>query len=46
MGFCEYAEIIKVAQGTALICQVCGTRLALSRELAKTILIQPVAATR
>ena len=42
MGFCESAEIIKLSQGAALVCQVCGTRLALSKELAKDILIEPV----
>ncbi len=42
MGFCESAEIVKLSQGAALVCQVCGTRLALSRDLAKDILIEPV----
>jgi len=42
MGFCESAEIIKLSQGAALVCQVCGTRLALSRDLAKDIMIEPV----
>lgn len=42
MGFCESAEIVKLSQGAALVCQVCGTRLALSKELAKDILIEPV----
>ncbi len=42
MGFCESAEIIKLSQGAALVCQVCGTRLALSKDLAKDILIEPL----
>ena len=42
MGFCESAEIVKLSQGAALVCQVCGTRLALSKDLAKDILIEPV----
>ena len=42
MGFCESAEIIKLSQGAALVCQVCGTRLALSKDLAKDILIEPI----
>ncbi len=41
LGFCEDAEIIKISQGTALICQVCGVRMALSKGLAKQILVQP-----
>ncbi len=46
MGLCESAEIVKVSQGTALICQVCGTRLALSRDLARDIIIESVGAKR
>lgn len=42
MGFCESAEIVKLSHGAALVCQVCGTRLALSKELAKDILIEPL----
>ena len=42
MGFCEYAEIHKVADNGALICQVCGSRVALSRKLAKGIMVQAV----
>ena len=42
MGFCEYAEIHKVADNGALICQVCGSRVALSRQLGKGIMVQPV----
>lgn len=37
MGFCPSAEIVKVSQGVALICQVCGVRMAVSRELAQSI---------
>ncbi|MBI4663496.1 MAG: ferrous iron transport protein A [Verrucomicrobia bacterium] len=43
MGFCEFAEIHKVADTGALICQVCGARVALSRSLGKQILVEPVA---
>jgi len=42
MGFCESAEIVKLSQGAALVCQVCGTRLALSKDLAKDILIEQI----
>ncbi|MBM3835876.1 MAG: ferrous iron transport protein A [Verrucomicrobia bacterium] len=44
MGFCEFAEIHKVADNGALICQVCGARVALSRKLGKEILVEPVLA--
>ena len=46
MGFCEFAEIHKVADGSALICLVCGARVALSRSLGKQIMVEPVSAAR
>lgn len=42
MGLCESAEIIKVGQGAAVLCQVCGTRVALSHDLAESIMIERV----
>ncbi len=44
IGFCELAEIHKVADNGTLICQVCGARLALSRRLGKEIMVEQVAA--
>lgn len=44
MGFCEYAEISKVCSGGGLICQVCGSRVALSDRLAKDIFVKPIPA--
>ncbi len=44
MGFCELVEIHKVADNGALICQVCGVRVALSRNLGKEIIVEPVLA--
>ena len=42
MGFCEFAEVRKVAQGSALICRVCGVKVALSRYLAKNIVVETI----
>ena len=42
MGFCEYAEIRKVSQGSALLCHVCGVNVALSKYLAKNILVETI----
>lgn len=42
LGFCELAEIEKVADNGALICRVCGSKVALSRSLGKAILVEPV----
>ena len=42
MGFCEFAEVRKVSQGSALICRVCGVKVALSRYLAKNIMVETI----
>ncbi len=39
MGFCEYAEIHKVSQSNALICKICDSRVALSKTLAQSIIV-------
>lgn len=41
IGFCEEMRIRKLADGRNLVCKVCGTRLALSRELAEQVLLEP-----
>ena len=40
MGFCEQIQMRKLAGGRNLICSVCGTRLAISRELAEQVLVK------
>jgi ferrous iron transport protein A len=40
MGFCENACIKKIAHGAALICSVCGVRVAISAKLAERIFVQ------
>lgn len=42
MGFCEQLQVRKLAGGRNLICSVCGTRMAISRELAEQVLVSPV----
>jgi ferrous iron transport protein A len=34
MGFCEHLQVRKLAGGRNLLCSLCGTRVALSKELA------------
>jgi Fe2+ transport system protein FeoA len=42
LGFCE-DHIIKLLTSQAnFICQVCETRLAISEQLAKTIMVEPL----
>lgn len=41
LGFCEQLRIRKISHGRNLICSLCGTRLAISQELAEQILVLP-----
>lgn len=43
LGFCEQLQVRKLAGGRNLICSVCGTRMAISRELADQVLVEAVA---
>jgi ferrous iron transport protein A len=40
MGFCEQAVIRRVAGGSAIVCQVCGTRVALNGSVAEKIRVE------
>ena len=40
MGFCEKAVIRRVAGGSAIVCQVCDTRIALNRSVAGKIRVE------
>ena len=42
MGFCEFAEVKKLSEGDILICRVCEARIALSKRLAKNILVEAI----
>ena len=42
MGFCEEQEIRLVSRHVNVICQVCNARLGLSRQLAESILVEPL----
>lgn len=43
MGFCEMAEVRVVQNNGSLICQVCGSKVGLSRALAEAIFVEPAA---
>ncbi len=43
LGFCEQLQVRKIAGGRNLICSICGTRMAISRELAEQVLVSPLA---
>lgn len=42
LGFCEQLQVRKLAGGRNLICSICGTRMAISRELADQVMVSPV----
>jgi Fe2+ transport system protein FeoA len=42
MGFCEEQKIRLLTQQANVICQVCNARVALSEQLADSILVEPV----
>jgi len=42
MGFCEQLQVRKLSGGRNLICSVCGTKLAISKDLAEQVLVAPV----
>ncbi|MBB5349813.1 ferrous iron transport protein A [Haloferula luteola] len=42
LGFCESIQVRKLANGRNLICSICGTRMALSRDLADQVKVCPV----
>ena len=41
LGFCEAATIKKISGRSTVMCEVCGTKLALSADLAKLIHVAP-----
>ena len=42
MGFCESAVIEKIAGQATLLCQLCGTRIALSDRTANHIVVEMI----
>jgi ferrous iron transport protein A len=44
MGFCESAIVCRVSGEHSMVCQVCGTRVALHRMLAEHIHVEPLLA--
>ena len=42
IGFCEDQIIRLLSSRTNFICQVCNTRLAISEQLARLIIVEPV----
>ncbi len=42
MGFCEEAEIRILKSEGSVICQICGSRVGLSRQVANAVHVAPV----
>jgi ferrous iron transport protein A len=41
IGFCEEMRVRKITNGRNMLCTVCGTRLAVSKDLADQIKVVP-----
>lgn len=46
LGFCEEAVIRRLSGGSHVVCQVCGTKVALNGAVAGTIRVQRLACNR
>ena len=42
LGFCEQMQLRKISNGRNLICNVCGAKMAISRDLAEQVLVSPI----
>lgn len=42
LGFCEQMQLRKISNGRNLVCTVCGAKMAISRELAKQVIVSPI----
>jgi Fe2+ transport system protein FeoA len=41
LGFCEKAEVKVLTNHGPMICQVCGSKVGLSKQVASAILVEP-----
>lgn len=46
LGFCERAVVQRLSGNGTLLCQVCGTRVALSENAASLIFVEPCSPAR
>lgn len=42
LGFCESLKVRKLVNGRNLVCSLCGTRIAVSAELAEQVKVSPI----
>lgn len=40
LGFCEKLNITKLQEGRNIVCMLCGSRIALSKDLAQYIIVE------
>jgi ferrous iron transport protein A len=43
LGFCESMAVVKLANGRNMVCALCGTRMALSRDLGDQVMVSALA---
>ena len=46
LGFCENQQVRLVSREINVICEICHARVGLSSELAKSILVEPLASKK
>lgn len=42
MGFCEDAEVKVLTNNGSMVCQVCGSKVGLSKQVANAVIVEPV----
>lgn len=42
LGFCEQMQLRKLSNGRNLVCTLCGAKMAISRELAEQVFVDPI----
>jgi Fe2+ transport system protein FeoA len=42
LGFCEEMQLRKLSNGRNLICTLCGAKMAISRDLAEQVFVDPI----
>lgn len=42
LGFCEQLQLRKLTSGRNMICSICGTRMAISKDLAEQVYVVPI----
>lgn len=42
LGFCEEMKLRKLSNGRNLVCNLCGAKMVISRDLAEQVMVAPI----